>query len=123
MDARQLIEINSNYDNDNIFAKIIDGRIPCNIIYEDEFLISFHDINPLAEVHALVIPKEKFISFDDFMEKAHPHDVHHFFLTIKKIAVLLKISEKGYKLITNHGVFQEIPHFHMHLIGGLIKHC
>ena len=64
-----------NYDDNNIFAKILRGEIPCKKIYEDNFILSFHDINPQKKIHALVIPKGKYIDFDDFSKKASPDEM------------------------------------------------
>ena len=63
-----------SYDDNNIFAKILRGEIPCNKIYEDNFVLSFHDINPQKKIHALIIPKGKYIDLDDFSTKASPDD-------------------------------------------------
>ena len=64
-----------NYDKDNIFAKILRNEIPCKKIYEDEFILSFHDIDPQKKIHALVIPKGKYIDLDDFSTKASPEEI------------------------------------------------
>ena len=61
-----------SYDDNNIFAKILRGEIPCKKIYEDNFVLAFYDINPQKKIHALVIPKEKYIDLDDFSLKASP---------------------------------------------------
>ena len=104
------------YDDANVFNKIINGILPCNKVYEDEKILAFQDINPVAPIHLLVTPKEKYISFNDFIEGSC--DVLHFFLTIKKIAN--NHCPKGYRLVTNYGKDsgQIIPHFHVHIISG-----
>ncbi|QXK92099.1 HIT domain-containing protein [Neoehrlichia mikurensis] len=106
------------YNDNNVFAKIIRGEVPCKKVYEDEFILSFHDINPEAPIHILVIPKKQYISYDDFMESA-PENILHLFRIIKKIAHQYDLHKTGYKLITNHGKKsgQIIPHFHVHLLG------
>ena len=108
------------YNPDNIFAKIIAGEIPNKTVYEDEYVLAFHDIAPAAPVHVLVIPKGEYMSFQDFMVEAEPDEVERFFVTVHSIATELGLDETGYRLITNHGVHasQTVPHFHMHILGG-----
>lgn len=108
------------YDPNNIFAKIIRGEIPCNKIYEDEYVLAFHDINPKAKVHALVLPKKDYISLDDFGEQASPEEVKGFFSAVSRIARQLGVAEEGYRVIANHKPFsgQEVYHFHVHILGG-----
>ena len=111
------------YDDNNIFAKILRGEIPCNKIYEDNFVLSFHDINPQKKVHALVIPKGKYIDLDDFSSNASSEEMVGLLKGINTVAKKLKISVdtgKGYRALANistHGG-QEVPHLHLHLIGG-----
>ena len=112
-----------SYDNNNIFAKILRGEIPCNKIYEDNFVLSFQDINPQKKIHALVIPKGKYMDLDDFVLKASPEEMLGLLKGINKVAKKLGISTetgKGYRALTNisdHGG-QEVPHLHFHLFGG-----
>ncbi len=108
------------YDTNNIFARIIRGEIPCKKLYEDDAVLAIADIAPAAPVHALVLPKGEYVSFDDFAIKAAPETVAHFFATITRLARQLDVAEGGYRLITNHGknASQSVPHFHVHLIGG-----
>ena len=111
------------YDNDNIFAKILRGEIPCNKIYEDDFIFSFYDINPQKKIHALVIPKGKYIDLDDFSLNATPDEIVGLLKGINSVAKKLGISAdrgKGYRALSNiseHGG-QEVPHLHFHLFGG-----
>lgn len=109
-----------SYDTNNIFAKIIRGEIPCNKVYEDEAVLAFHDIHPKAPVHVLVLPKNPYISFDDFGEKAPAEEVKAFFQAASHIARDLGLAEKGYRLIANHKAYagQEVFHFHLHILGG-----
>ena len=112
-----------SYDNSNIFAKILRGEIPCNKIYEDDFVLSFQDINPQKKIHALVIPKGKYIDLDDFILKASSEEMAGFLKGINKVAKKLGISTeigKGYRALTNIGDHggQEVPHLHFHLFGG-----
>ena len=112
--------MDSQYDNDNIFAKIIRGEVPCDKVYEDDKLLAFNDINPAAKVHILIIPKGKYVSFDDFVANAPSEDVIYFFVTIRKIACDKGLCESGYRLVMNHGKDggQLVPHFHVHMLGG-----
>ena len=111
------------YDDSNIFAKILRGVIPCNKIYEDEFVLSFHDINPQKKTHALVIPKGKYVDLDDFSLNATPEEIVGLIKGINIVAKKLGISTevgKGYRALVNvsdHGG-QEVPHLHFHLFGG-----
>ena len=111
------------YNEQNIFAKILRNEIPCNKIYEDEFVLSFHDINPQKKIHALVIPKGKYIDLDDFSIKASPEEIVGLIKGINIVAKKLGISTevgKGYRALANvsdHGG-QEVPHLHFHLFGG-----
>ena len=112
-----------NYDNNNIFAKILRKEIPCKKIYEDDFVLSFYDINPQKKIHALVIPKGKYIDLDDFSENASPNEIVGLIKGINIVAEKLGISTevgKGYRALANisdHGG-QEVPHLHFHLFGG-----
>ncbi len=111
------------YDDNNIFAKILRNEIPCNKIYEDEFVLSFYDINPQKKIHVLVIPKGKYVDLDDFSVNASSEEMVGLLKGINKVAKKLKISVdigKGYRVLANiseHGG-QEVPHLHFHLFGG-----
>ncbi len=111
------------YDDNNIFAKILRGEIPCNKIYEDDFVLSFHDINPQKKIHALVIPKGKYVDLDDFSINASPDEMVGLFKGINRVAKMLGISTengKGYRTLANTSDDggQEVPHLHFHLFGG-----
>ena len=113
------------YDDNNIFAKILRGEVPCNKIYEDSYVLSFEDVNPQKKIHALVIPKGKYIDLDDFNEKASDEEIIGLFKAFSLVAKKLKISSKngkGYRAIVNtsENGGQEVPHLHFHLIGGEI---
>jgi len=111
------------YDDANIFAKILRGEIPCKKIYEDDYVLSFYDINPQKKIHALVIPKGKYIDLDDFNAKASDKEIVELIKGISIVAKKLEISldtGKGYRTLSNlseHGG-QEVPHLHFHLFGG-----
>ena len=112
-----------NYDDNNIFAKILRGEIPCKKIYEDNFILSFHDINRQKKIHALVIPKGKYVDLDDFSANASSDEIVGLLRGINIVAKKLGISVdtgKGYRALVNiseHGG-QEVPHLHFHLFGG-----
>ena len=112
-----------SYDDNNIFAKILKGEIPCKKIYENNFVLSFHDINPQKKVHALVIPKGEYINLDDFNNRASDQEIVALSKAITEVSKILGISAdigKGYRALTNlneHGG-QEVPHLHFHLFGG-----
>ena len=112
-----------SYDNNNIFAKILRAEIPCKKIYEDDYVLSFHDINPQKKIHALVIPKGKYIDLDDFSEKASSEEIVGLIKGINIVAKKLGISVnngKGYRALANvsENGGQEVPHLHFHLFGG-----
>ena len=112
-----------SYDDNNIFAKILKGEIPCKKIYEDNFILSFYDISPKKKIHALVIPKGKYTDLDHFSSNASPEEIVGLIKGINTVAKKLGISVdtgKGYRALSNiseHGG-QEVPHFHFHLFGG-----
>lgn len=110
------------YDMQNIFSKILRGEVPCAFIYEDTYAVSFKDVAPQSAVHALVVPKGAYVSFDDFSQHASDAEIVGFFKAVQKTVVLLNVAAKGYRLVTNHGVHggQEVPHFHMHILAGEI---
>jgi histidine triad (HIT) family protein len=109
-----------SYDPNNIFAKILRGEIPCKKVYEDEFALSFNDINPQAPVHILVIPKGAYISQDDFAVHASDKEIIGFTRAIGKIVSEQNLPEKGYRLIVNTGLNggQDVPHYHIHIMAG-----
>lgn len=108
------------YDSNNIFAKILRGEIPCQRVYEDDQVLAFHDINPKAPIHVLVIPKGAYSSFMDFTIRASPDEIAAFFQAVTKVAEGLKFTDNGFRLVVNNGPDsgEEVPHFHAHLIGG-----
>ena len=112
-----------SYDNNNIFAKILRGEIPCKKIYEDDFVLSFYDISPQKKIHALVIPTGKYIDLDDFSLNASPDEMVGLIKGINKVAKKLGISTevgKSYRALANvsDDGGQEVPHLHFHLFGG-----
>jgi histidine triad (HIT) family protein len=108
------------YDKNNIFAKIIRGETPCEKIYEDDDVLFFKDINPIAKVHVLGIPKSHYVDFSDFISKNTPTKITEFFKKTNQVIEELGIAKDGYKIISNSGINggQEVPHFHIHILGG-----
>ncbi len=108
------------YDDQNIFAKILRGEIPNRTVYEDEWALAFHDINPQAPVHVLVIPKGAYVSWDDFTDKASDAEIVGFIRAVGQVARELGLPAPGYRLLANTGGHghQEVPHLHVHIFGG-----
>ena len=108
------------YDDNNVFAKILRGEIPAKKVYEDEWAIAFHDIGAKAPVHILVIPKGKYVSIADFGVRANAAEITGFYRALSKVANQLELAEDGFRAIANTGANggQEVPHFHVHLLGG-----
>lgn len=108
------------YDESNVFAKILRGELPSRKVYEDEWALAFHDINPLAPVHILVIPKGPYVSWDDFSAKASDPEIAGFVRAVGKVARDHQLVVQGYRLLTNTGkrAGQEVPHLHVHVFGG-----
>ena len=108
------------YDDNNIFARILRREIPSTIIYEDEHVFAINDINPQAPIHILVMPKGKYVSFDDFSERASDAEIAALTRATGKIARDAGVGDTGYRLLLNHGPHshQEVPHLHIHILGG-----
>ena len=113
-----------SYDNNNIFAKILRGEIPCAKVYENEHSLAFNDISPQAKVHVLVIPKGSYTDVDDFSKKASKDEISSLMQAVAEVCKINKLSlsegGKGFRLIANTGSdgCQEVPHFHFHVMGG-----
>lgn len=114
------IDATQPYDNQNIFAKILRGEIPNRTVYEDEWALAFHDINPQAPLHVLVIPKGAYVSWDDFSARAPAEEIAGFIRAVGHVAREAGLVEPGYRLLANIGGHggQEVPHLHVHLFGG-----
>ena len=108
------------YDDQNVFAKILRGELPCTKVYEDEWTLAFLDIAPLAPVHILVIPKGPYVSWDDFTAKASSEEIAGYVRAIGQIARDENLVVEGYRLLANVGRNSgpEIPHLHVHIFGG-----
>ncbi|WP_225009124.1 histidine triad nucleotide-binding protein [Novosphingobium percolationis] len=114
------VDATQPYDDQNIFAKILRGEIPCRKVYEDDFSLAFHDINPQAPTHILVIPKGAYVSWDDFSGKASEAEIAGFIRAVGKVARDAGLVAPGYRLLANAGTdsHQEVPHLHVHLFAG-----
>jgi len=108
------------YDDNNIFARILRGEIPSTAIYEDEYALAFPDINPASPTHILVIPKGRYVSWDDFSSKASDAEIAGFVRAVGKIARDAGLVASGYRLLANTGVNsnQQVPHLHVHIFAG-----
>ncbi|MEK9833028.1 MAG: histidine triad nucleotide-binding protein [Rhodospirillaceae bacterium] len=115
-----MAEIDMTYDSENIFAKILRGEIPCNKVYEDDHALAFHDINPQAPTHVLVIPKGAYVSNADFTANASDAEIAGFLRAVGQVAGELGLEAPGYRILANHGADsgQEVPHYHVHIFGG-----
>ena len=108
------------YDETNIFARILRGELPCKKVYEDEYSLAFHDINPQAPLHILVIPKGPYVSWDDFSARGGDAEIAGFVRAVGTVARDLGLVAPGYRLLANVGLdsHQEVPHLHVHLFAG-----
>ena len=108
------------YEDTNIFARILRGEIPCRKVHEDQWSLAFHDINPQAPTHVLVIPKGRYVSWADFSARASEAEIAGFVRAVGQVARDLGLEEPGYRLLANIGEHagQEVPHLHVHLFGG-----
>ena len=110
-----------SYDPQNIFARILRGEIPNQTVLETAHTLAFHDIHPQAPLHVLVIPKGAYVTFDHFAATASGEEIVDFHRTAASVCALLGITPgDGYRAITNtgeHGM-QEVPHYHLHILGG-----
>jgi histidine triad (HIT) family protein len=114
------IDATNPYDDSNIFARVLRGEIPSTKIYEDEFAYAFPDINPAAPTHILVIPKGRYVSWDDFSAMASDAEIAGFVRAVGKVAREAGAVERGYRLLANTGPdsHQQVPHLHVHIFAG-----
>lgn len=114
------IDATQPYDDSNIFARILRGELPADKVYEDEHVLAFRDINPLAPSHILVIPKGAYVSWDDFSAKASDSEIAGFVRAIGEIARDAGLVEPGYRVLANVGPHsgQEVAHLHAHIFAG-----
>ncbi|WP_118134316.1 HIT domain-containing protein [Oceanicella sp. SM1341] len=112
------------YDDQNIFARILRGEIPNKTVLETEHSLAFHDIGPQAPCHVLVIPKGAYVSYDHFTAEASDAEILDFSRAVGEVCRMMEVSPagggKGYRLISNTGAHghQEVPHLHVHVLGG-----
>ena len=108
------------YDEGNIFARILRGEIPAKRVFENEHALAFHDINPQAPVHVLVIPKGPYVSMADFSANAPDALVTGFWRAVGEVARQLGLEDGGYRILANAGTdsHQEVPHLHVHIFAG-----
>ncbi len=114
------VDTKGPYDDSNIFARILRGELPCTKVYEDEHVLAFNDINPQAPVHVLVIPKGRYVSWDDFSRTASADEIAAFTRAVGQIAREAGLVGPGYRLLSNVGRNggQVVPHLHVHILGG-----
>jgi len=114
------VDATQPYDEGNIFARILRGELPANKVYEDDHVLAFHDINPLAPIHILVIPKGAYVSWDDFSEKASDAEIAALARATGRIAREAGMVGDGYRVLANSGLNagQEVPHLHLHIFAG-----
>jgi histidine triad (HIT) family protein len=114
------VDATQPYDDSNIFARILRGEIPSNRVFEDEQVLAFHDIHPLAPTHILVIPKGSYVSWDDFSERAADAEIAALVRSVGKVAREAGLVKDGYRVLANVGPDsgQEVPHLHLHIFGG-----
>jgi histidine triad (HIT) family protein len=119
-EGRMPIDATRPYDDDNIFARILRGELPCSKVYEDDHVLAFNDIRPAAPVHILVIPKGRYVSWDDFSDRAGADEIAAFVRAVGRIARDHDLVAPGYRLLANVGPHggQEVPHLHVHIFGG-----
>lgn len=108
------------YDPQNIFARILRGEIPCNKVYEDDHVLAFHDIAPQRKVHIVLIPKGAYRDLSAFGTDADDAAIVALMRAVPKVAEMAGIAASGYRVISNCGEHsgQEVPHLHLHLLGG-----
>ena len=112
--------MNNQYDKNNIFSKILRSEIDCHKVLENEYALAFLDINPQAPIHILIIPKNEYINFHDFTQNGSKQEIIYFWELVNDVINNKSISDSGFRIITNSGRNgnQDVPHFHVHLLGG-----
>ncbi len=108
----------ANYDDTNIFARILAGEIPCDKVLETEHSLAFRDIQPQAPIHVLVIPKGRYVSFDDFAASASDAEIADYARAIGEVS--READGNGFRLVANAGAdgHQDVPHLHVHVLAG-----
>ncbi|MCJ8294135.1 MAG: histidine triad nucleotide-binding protein [Colwellia sp.] len=108
------------YESNNVFAKILQGKIPAKIVFENEYVLAFEDIHPIKPVHVLIIPKGQYRSLVDFSSTASDEEIIALVKSMAKIAKVMGLTKDGFSLMTNsgHNGGQTVAHLHFHLLGG-----
>jgi histidine triad (HIT) family protein len=108
------------YDPGNVFARILRGELPCKKIYESQHALAFHDINPAAPVHVLVIPKGAYVTLDELTTNGTAEEIADFLKAIGEVAKIAGVTQSGYRFLANNGedANQEVQHLHVHVFGG-----
>lgn len=108
------------YDQNNIFAKILRDEIPAKKIAQGQYYLSFYDIAPKAPIHALIIPTGTYQNAHEFSAKASAEEIVGFYKGVDATIDVLGLKADGYRLISNTGTYgrQDVPHFHIHILGG-----
>ena len=110
-----------SYDKENIFAKILKGEIPCDKVFENEYVLSFKDISPKAKTHILIIPKKPLLDISDFLQNADSLYQINFWKSVDEIINILNLRDTGFQIKTHKGKDggQEVFHFHLHLLADI----
>jgi len=108
------------YDENNVFARLLRDEIPSRRVFENEWAVAFHDIAPLAPVHVLVVPRGRYVSLADFSAHAGDAEIAGFWRAVGHVAREMGLEAGGYRVLANMGeqAGQEVPHFHVHLFAG-----
>ena len=122
--GEELVDATADYDTNNVFARILRGELPADVVYESEYALAFHDISPRAKVHVLVIPKGPYTNILQFNQKASDAEKLGFLDALSKTARVMGVDASGFKLVSNTGRDggQTVAHFHVHLMAGEIVH-
>jgi diadenosine tetraphosphate (Ap4A) HIT family hydrolase len=118
--AEEFVDATAQYDPDNIFARILRGDAPADVVFENDYALAFHDIRPRAKVHVLVIPKGPYTNVMQFNARASDEEKLGLLDAISQTAQIMKVDETGFRLISytgGHGK-QTVPHLHVHILGG-----
>ena len=118
--GEERVDAMAEYDPENVFARILRGELPADIVYESEHALAFHDIRPRAKVHVLVIPKGPYTNILTFNDKATAEEKLGLLDAISQTARVMGVDESGFRLVSNTGQHggQTVPHLHVHLLGG-----
>lgn len=118
--SEDLVDATADYDSDNVFARIIRGELPAEIVYENEYALAFHDISPKAKVHILVIPRGPYTNIITFNANASDAEKLGFLDAISQTAAIMGVADSGFRLISNTGKdgHQTVAHLHFHILGG-----